>query len=150
MTEEEEIRFERSFTDDRGAFDTAWDGVRQELSKDPRVRDVVEYGYAAWEQLTPRQRHFAFERLFRNHFECVHRRETEERLAAATEEDKSYLQADDVHWVQDAFNSDGIDPESDDTILPGVLAGPLHRVLLELQLLQFQAARGPVLDTSTD
>lgn len=145
MTEEEEARYERSLADDRGAFAAGWTEARQQLSQDPRVRDVVEYGYAAWEQLTPRQRHFAFEQLFQDHFLCVHRTETEERLARDAELGHTYLQTDDVHWVQDAFGD--TDVSNEDAILTGVLAGPLHRVLLELQLLQFKVALNT---TSTD
>jgi hypothetical protein len=138
VTEEEELRFERAAGDDRGAYNTAWDEFRQQTRNDPRIRDVVEYGFAAMEQLTPRQRYYAMEQLFRDHFECVHRREAEERLARDVEAEHTYLQADDVHWVQDAFGD--TDPSDDDAILTGVLAGPLHRVLQELELLQFRTS----------
>ncbi|MHA6762075.1 hypothetical protein [Streptacidiphilus sp. PAMC 29251] len=138
MTEDEEARFERSVDDDRGAFAVAWVAARQHLSQDPRVRNVTEYGYAAWEQLTARQRYFAFEELFQKYFLHVHGEERDQRLVRDVELEHSYLQADDVHWVQDAFGDTDVSDE--DAVLPGVLAGPLHRVLLELELLQFRVA----------
>jgi hypothetical protein len=65
--------------------------------------------------------------------------ERQARLAQAAKDDVTYLEPDDSFWVQQALGPE-VDITGEFAVAEGVLAGPLHRVLLELELLQFRLA----------
>jgi hypothetical protein len=139
MNEDEAFKVLQDVIDNpRNIWPAAYTEARQKLNLDPRVRDVVEYGFAAWEQLTPAQRHYALDDLFQAYFWRVYTRERDERLAEQSKEEFTNLQSGDVFWVEDALSAEGVDVKDEDCIVTGVLAGPLHRLLLEFELLQFR------------
>lgn len=140
MTEDEEMEsFARRLEDPRNDWRAAWLEARQQLQQKPEIRSVDEYGFAAWEKLTPAQRHHALKDLMYAYFWLIHDEEQQKRLAEEAKAGKTFVLPDDAFWVEQAFGED-VDPADEDAILTGVLAAPLHRVLQELKLLQFKVA----------
>lgn len=140
MNEEQQINAcERDLADPHGAFGALWHQWRQRLLHSNGSVDVSDFGRRAWRDCTEYERTVALNGLFTAYAMRILDEERQQRLAAAAKDDITYLEKDDVFWVQQAFSPE-VDITSEFAIAEGVLAAPLDRVLRELELLQFRLA----------
>lgn len=140
MNEEQQLAAcERDLDDPNGAFGALWNMWRQRLLHSDGSVDVRDFGRRAWRDCTPYERTLALDGLFTAYAVRILDEERQARLAQAAKDDVTYLEPDDSFWVQQALGPE-VDITGEFAVAEGVLAGPLHRVLLELELLQFRLA----------
>lgn len=138
MNEDQHINaHERELDEPSGAFGIRFLQWEQKLSR--QSVDVCDFGRMAWRDCTPFERTLALNGLFYAYWRGIYEERRQQRLAEAAKNGVTCLRDDDVHWVQDALTGD-VDINDEDSIANGVLAGPLHRVLMELELLRFKVA----------
>lgn len=101
--------------------------------------DVAKIGHEAWKQLTPIQQARALDGLFVAYICRLHDEERHQQLnAAADDETKTYLEADDEHILADSLA--GAAPIGPDTQIDGVCGSALANMLSELDLLRHRLA----------
>ncbi|WP_269858760.1 hypothetical protein [Streptomyces sp. RPT161] len=142
MTDDEQKKFDlavRELASSSGNWYAQFQESRAEMQRQhPEGFDVVRVGEHAWQQLTPIQRARALPELFIAFYMRVYEQERLEQLNAAADEGKTYLEADDEHWLQEALI--GINVTDPDAVANGVLASCLQNVLNELDLLRHRLA----------
>ena len=130
---------ERDLADPAGAFGALWHQWRHRLLRSNGSVDVADFGRRAWRDCTEYERTLALNGLFTAYALRILDEERQQCLADAVKDDVTYLEADDVFWVQQALGPE-VDVTSEFAVAEGVLAAPLDRILKELELLQFRLA----------